>query len=105
MARMSMSPPPAYRRITSVSERGAGAAEEGGLGVDPGVGRPGLQVAAGDADVDRIEPEGAVHPRLIEGVGHRDLAELHESAVLDELRGRAGEAAPSPTLVPVRLID
>src|SRR4029077_4198982 len=53
------------------------------LGVIAGVVRPGLQVAAADAEVDAREAEGALHPGRIERVAQRDLAQLHEAGVLD----------------------
>src|SRR5688572_19555116 len=53
------------------------------LGVDAAVVRPRVQVAAGKAHIERAEAERAAHPRLVEGVGDRDLAELGVAAALD----------------------
>src|SRR2546427_3766394 len=62
---------------------GRDRAAEVRLGIVPGVVAPGLQVAARHPDVDAGEPEGALHPGRVERVGERDLAQLHESGILD----------------------
>src|SRR5437764_341590 len=73
------------------------------FGVDPGVLRPGLQVAARHADVDAAKAEQPVHPLAVERVADRDLAQLDEAAVFDEL-GRDGAKPRSETGAP-RLAD
>src|SRR5688500_20222272 len=71
------------------------------LGVAAAVVRPRVQVAAGKAHIERAEAERAAHPRLVEGVGDRDLAELGVAAALDAFRRRTGEAAADVVEVPV----
>src|SRR5207248_266952 len=52
-------------------------------------------------------PEGVAHPRLVEGVGDRNLPQLHVPRALDDLRRRAAEAAADtsiPTLADEHLL-
>src|SRR6266478_5335996 len=56
---------------------------EVGLRVVAGVVRPRLEVAPRDPDVDAREPERTLYPRRVQGVAHRQLAQLDEATVLD----------------------
>src|SRR5437762_7298932 len=71
------------------------------LGVVTRVIRPRLQVAPGDAHIDAREPDGALHPRRVDRIAHRDLAQLYEPAVLDARLVDADEWAGGDELVPV----
>ena len=50
-------------------------------------------IVAGDPDLDAVEAERAIHPRAVQDVADRDLPQLCEAAVLDELRSHRTEAA------------
>src|SRR5690242_12633889 len=76
-------------------------AAEVGLGIVAGVVRPRLQVAAADAEVDAREAEGALHPRRVERVADRDLAQLHEARILDARLVDPDERASRHVPVPV----
>src|SRR5215831_13098446 len=69
-----------------------GAAEVG-LGVEALVLGPRVEIAAGDANQRAADAEVRTHPRLVSRVSQRQLAPLHEAAILDELRLRAAGAA------------
>ena len=65
-----------------------------------------MEIPAGHAHFDRVEPQAALHPRVVERVPQGDLTELNVPAVLDELLRRAAEQAADPradrgALVPV----
>src|SRR6266545_7754701 len=72
-----------------------------GLGIVPGVVRPGVQIAAGKPDIDARESDGALHPGLVERVAHGDLAQLDEAAVLDARLVDPDEGAGRDEPVPV----
>src|SRR6266480_116857 len=78
------------------SHRRDGAAQAR-LGIVPAVLRPRVQVASRHANVDAADAERARHPRRIERVRHRDLAQLYEPAVFDarliDARERTGRVA------------
>src|SRR6266699_4442194 len=52
-----------------------------------------MQVPPADAEVDAREAESALHPRRIERVADRDLAQLHEARILDARLVDADERA------------
>src|SRR5581483_8195590 len=58
---------------------------------------PGPEIPAGDPHVHAREAHQARHPRLIERVGERDFAQLHEARVLEtrlvDARERTGGEA------------
>src|SRR6266404_7649076 len=68
-------------------------AEERRLRIDAGVLCPRVEIAARDPEIDARESEQAAHPGTIDGVAHRDLAQLHEPAFLEGERVRAVEGA------------
>src|SRR6266550_2480386 len=78
------------------SHRRDGAAQAR-LGIVPAVLRPRVQVASRHANVNAADAERALHPRRIERVRHRDLAQLYEPAVFDarliDARERTGRVA------------
>src|SRR5258705_7243892 len=69
----------------------ADRAAEVRLGIEARVLRPRLQVASGDADIQRRQAQAARDPRLIELVADGDLAQLDVAAVLDALLVDAAE--------------
>src|SRR5881396_1939658 len=87
---------------------GRDRAAEVRLRIVPGVVAPGLQVAARHPEVDAREPEGALHPGRIKGVGHGDLAQLHKASVLDarlvDPDERAADHVPVPVLADVHRV-
>ena len=62
-------------------------------GIHAGVVGPGVQVPARHPQLHAAEAHQPADPGLVEGVSQRDLAELDEAPVLDELRGGAIEDA------------
>src|SRR6267143_1669106 len=73
------------------------------LGIEAGELGPGVQVPAGHPDVDAPEAERALHPRRVQRVGHRYLAQLDVTVLVEArlvvARERAGgEVAVVPVL-------
>src|SRR5436309_5756484 len=79
--------------------RGPAAAR---LGVEARPFGPGVQVSARHPDVDAAEAEGALHPRRVQRVRERDLAQLDVAVVVEARLVVAGERAGSQVaIVPV----
>src|SRR4051812_47235588 len=81
-------------RLHRADTAGVGA-EEIDLGIVAAVVGPDVEIAAREREVDAV-PEVAPNGRRVDGVARRELAELHERAVLDPVLEDALRARVEP---------